>query len=105
MMQEFNISNNWAYETIRVIVKAHPELHLQKIDALKADGSFDHTGHELVWIETRWYSLNALNWERVEFTPVISVTVVIGFQIKEVVILLSLLKIVDAQMLHFGLIL
>jgi len=40
ILEKFNISNGWAYELTRAMVKRYPEIHLRKIDVLNAEGSF-----------------------------------------------------------------
>jgi hypothetical protein len=40
IMEKFNISNGWAYELTRAMIKRYPEIHLRKIEVLNAESSF-----------------------------------------------------------------
>ena len=37
IMEKFNISNGWAYELTRAMIKRYPEIHLRKIEVLNAE--------------------------------------------------------------------
>ena len=50
-MEKFNISNGWAYELTRAMIKRYPVIHLRKIGVLNAEGSFGCVEKELVWLE------------------------------------------------------
>jgi hypothetical protein len=50
MMDHFGISNDWAYEQIRAIVRQNPHLHLEKVSIEFGDGT-KHLLWQLVWLE------------------------------------------------------
>jgi hypothetical protein len=52
MMEEFKIGSNWAWELIRIIVKQHPQLYLEKVMVEYGDGKGRvHPDWEIKWLE------------------------------------------------------